>query len=72
MTTINLPIGIVDEFGSINKITINEKFLVELSKKLRTEGVTPVHTSDEKGAMRTYSVQAIVMMAKGCKGSVIS
>jgi hypothetical protein len=67
----NLPIGIIDENGSIKTIIINKKFLVELSEKLRIEGVTPVHTSDDNGSTKTYNVQAIVLMAKGCKGHMM-
>lgn len=67
----NFPIGIVDEEGTIKTLVINEKFLVDLNKKLRTEGITQVHTSDDSGKMRTYNVQAIIQMAKGCKGHMM-
>jgi hypothetical protein len=68
---LNFPIGIVDEEGNIKTIVINEKFLTDLNKKLRTEGITEVHTGDDKGNLRTYKVQAIIQMAKGCKGHMM-
>jgi hypothetical protein len=67
----NFPIGVVDEEGNIKTLVINEKFLVELNKKLRTEGITVVHTGDDNGNLRTYKVQAIIQMAKGCKGHMM-
>lgn len=67
----NFPIGIVDEEGNIKTIAINEKFLVELNKKLRAEGITEVHTFDDSGNQKTYKAQAIIQMAKGSKGHVM-
>ncbi|AOZ91583.1 hypothetical protein [Paenibacillus crassostreae] len=67
----NLPIGVVNEEGSIKTLVINEKLLLELSKKLRTEGVVEVHTGDDYSNLKTYKVQAIIQMAKGCKGHVM-
>jgi hypothetical protein len=67
----NLPIRIVDENGSIKTLVINKKFLIALSEKLRIEGVTPVHTSDDNGIMKTYNVQAIILMAKDCEGHMM-
>lgn len=67
----NFPIGIVDENGSVKTLVINEKFLVELNKKLRTEGITEIHTSDDNGNFKTYKAQAIIQMARGCKGHMM-
>lgn len=67
----NFPIGIVDEKGNITTLVISEKYLVELNIKLRTEGITEVHTSAENGSFKTYKVQAIIQMAKGCKGHMM-
>jgi hypothetical protein len=67
----NFRVGIVDENGNIQKITINEKFLVELNQKLKSNGITAVHTSDGEGRLRTYNAQAIIIMARDCKGSIM-
>jgi hypothetical protein len=67
----NLPVGILDENGSMETVTISEKFLVELCGKLRKEGITKVHTSDDNGNVKTYNAQAVIMMAKGCEGSLM-
>jgi hypothetical protein len=67
----NFRVGIVDENGTIQKIAINNKFLIDLSERLRRDGVTAVHTSDDKGKLTTYHAQAIIMMAKDCKGGLM-
>jgi hypothetical protein len=67
----NFKVGIVDENGTIQKITINNKFFIELSERLRQEGVTPVLTSDDKGRMQTYNAQALIVMAKDTKGGLM-
>lgn len=66
----NIPVGLVDEKGSIKTVIISDTFLSELSKALRTDGITPVHTYDN-GRLQTYNTQAVVLMAKGCKGNVM-
>jgi hypothetical protein len=67
----NFPVGIVDEEGIIHRLVINEKFLVELNERLRTDGITAVHTYGENGQRKTYNAQAVIQMAKGCKGSMM-
>lgn len=67
----NIPIGLVDEKGKINTVIINETFLAELSIKLRVNGIVPVHTYDDKGKLLTYNTQAVILMAKGCKGNIM-
>ena len=67
----NFPIGIVDEEGTIHTLVINDEFLIALNKKLRAEGITEVHTSDDNGRLKTYKAQAVIQMAKGAKGHMM-
>jgi hypothetical protein len=67
----NIPVWVIDENGRGNTIVINQTFLTQLSEKLRKEGITEVHTSDDEGRLKTYKVQAVVLMAKGCNGHVM-
>jgi hypothetical protein len=52
-------------------MVISTQFLSELGKMLRTEGITSIHTMDDNGNTRTYNAQAVVLMAKGCKGNIM-
>jgi hypothetical protein len=67
----NIPVWIIDENGKGNTIVISQKFLAQLSEKLRTEGITEVHTTVDGWNSKTYKVQAVVLMAKGCNGNVM-
>lgn len=67
----NVPIAIVDENGSFHNMVISSEFLSELGKMLRTEGITPIHTMNDSGNKHTYNAQAVVLMAKGCKGNMM-
>lgn len=67
----NFSIGVIDEKGSIKTIVINETFLIELNRKLKKEGITQVHTSDDNGRFKTYNIQGVIQMAKGCKGHMM-
>ncbi|MFC0188459.1 hypothetical protein ACFFJY_09190 [Fictibacillus aquaticus] len=67
----NIPVGLVDENGKIHYMVMRDKFLSDLSVMLRQEGITPVHTSDDKGNLKTYQAQAVILMSKGCKGHMM-
>ena len=67
----NIPIAVADERGIFHKMLVSSDFLKDVSETLRTEGVSDIHTIDDKGNQKTYEVHAIVIMAKGCNGSVL-
>lgn len=62
----NIPVAIADENGKFHTLMIDEKLLVDLVKELRTVGPTQVHTTN-----KTFDAQAVVVMAKGTKGSML-
>lgn len=68
MTT---SIGIINENGQFETVMINDEMLVELNKKLRTEGITSLHTMDSKGDISEIRVKAIIQLAKGSKGHMM-
>lgn len=67
----NIPIAVADENGTFNKMVVSSDFLKDIAETLRTEGVSPIHTIDDKGNKKTYNAHAIVLMAKGSTHSVL-
>lgn len=52
-------------------MVVSSGFLKDVAETLRTEGVSPIRTINDKGNKNTYNAHAIVLMAKGCNGSVL-